>query len=86
MAPRNQTLHISLFPQNKGVLQLPHAVGRVSIDLWPQEAQHLPAFRLKLVGPPGVVDPLADGRMEFQSVGVDQDAPRREVGEVGARQ
>jgi hypothetical protein len=24
--------------------------------------------------------------MEFQSVGVDQDAPRREVGEVGARQ
>ena len=56
------------------------------MDMRTQKAQHLPALCLKLVGLPRVVDALADGGMEFQAVGVDQDALRRVVGEVGARQ
>ncbi len=35
------------------------------MDLRLQETQHPPALRLKLVGLPGVMNALADGRMEL---------------------
>src|ERR1035437_5568713 len=72
--------------QPECIPQLGGAVSRASMDLRPKETQHLPALCLKLVGLPGVMNALADGRTEFQAGGVDQDSLRRDVGEVGARQ
>ncbi|MGD0094052.1 MAG: hypothetical protein ABSE73_29435 [Planctomycetota bacterium] len=52
------------------------------MDVRPQEAQHLPALGLELVGLPGVVDALADAGVKFQAVGIkggaiiDHETPR----------
>ena len=73
-------------PIREGRPDVRNAAPGVAIDLRTQETQHLPALCLKLVGLPCVVDALADGRMKFQAVSVYEDALRRNVGEIGARQ
>ena len=57
--------HLSISLTAERILKLPGAIGGVSINLRPQEPQHLPAFCLELIGLPRVVDPLTDRGMEF---------------------
>jgi hypothetical protein len=47
--------------QSECILELCDTVGRISMDVRPQETQHLPTLGLELVGLPGVMNTLADG-------------------------
>ena len=78
--------HLSVPLRRERISQLPDAIGGVSMNMRSQEAQHLPAFGLELVGLSGVMDALPDRRMEFQAVGINQDAPGRDIREICARQ
>ena len=51
-----------------------------------KKTQHLPTFRLELVRLSCVMDALAEARMKFQTIGVNQNAFRLEVSEIGTRQ
>ena len=55
---------------------------KIVVDLWAEESEDLPALDLKLVRLARIVDALAQRGMEFQPVGVYQDALRGRICEV----
>jgi hypothetical protein len=53
--------HLRIPLQSECTPELCDTVGRVSMDVRPQETQHLPTIGLELVGLPGVMNTLAEG-------------------------
>ena len=51
-----------------------------------KKTQYLPTFRLELVRLSCVMDALAEARMKFHTIGVNQNAFGLEVSEIGTRQ